>query len=250
MIPSFKRESLHETLIAALRKLVGSKDFPPGQQFFTERQVAEKFAVSRITANKALAALVGEGLLEFRKGVGTFVAQPKYDYNLRSLVSFTKMVEAHGGKAETKVLSLRKVKQGPASLELGSGESCFYTERLRLANGTPVILEKRWIREKYCPNLTKADLKGSLYELFTQKYFLDVAGAEQVIRAVLLDEESAQHLQAKRGGAALLNRSTGYLQERIPLWYEETLYRGDAYEFFNRLGSIEQPRPAEGRLIS
>ncbi|MFN9913156.1 MAG: GntR family transcriptional regulator, partial [Pirellulaceae bacterium] len=42
-------------------------------RFLTEREIADRFGVSRPTANKALASLVSEGLLEFRRGVGTFV---------------------------------------------------------------------------------------------------------------------------------------------------------------------------------
>ena len=52
-------------------------------QFLTEREVAEKFQVSRATANKSLASLVSEGFLEFRKGVGTFVRRDVIDYDVR-----------------------------------------------------------------------------------------------------------------------------------------------------------------------
>jgi DNA-binding GntR family transcriptional regulator len=55
-----------------------------GDRFLTERQVSEQFGVSRATANKALANVVAEGVLEFRKGVGTFVREPLLDYDLRA----------------------------------------------------------------------------------------------------------------------------------------------------------------------
>ncbi|GAB4358139.1 MAG: GntR family transcriptional regulator [Bryobacter sp.] len=245
----FARKPLYQKLNQELRKSITSGQYPPGQQFLSERQVAEQFSVSRVTANKVLASLVGEGLLEFRKGLGTFVAAPKYDYNLRSLVSFTAMVDAHKGRPETRVLVFRQAREIPKSLEVAPMEACYYMERLRCANGLPVILERRWVREKFCPGLTKAELKGSIYELWARKYFLSVAGAEQTIRAVLLNPEEAAALECPVASAGLLNTSTGYLQDRVPLWFEQTLYRGDAYEFFNRLGTIEQPRPAEGRLI-
>jgi DNA-binding GntR family transcriptional regulator len=46
-----------------------------GERLLTERQICERFGVSRATANKALSNLVSEGVLEFRKGVGTFVRE-------------------------------------------------------------------------------------------------------------------------------------------------------------------------------
>ena len=50
-------------------------EFRPGDRFLTERDVAKRFATTRPTANKALASLVGQGVLEFRRGVGTFVRE-------------------------------------------------------------------------------------------------------------------------------------------------------------------------------
>lgn len=68
-----KPASFHQQLIAKLRKLLRSRQFVPGTQFLTEREIAERFETSRPTANKALSSLVSEGLLEFRQGAGTFV---------------------------------------------------------------------------------------------------------------------------------------------------------------------------------
>jgi GntR family transcriptional regulator len=230
-----------------MRQLLKSGEFPAGAQFLTERQVAERFGVSRITANKALASLASERLLEFRKGVGTFVSPVTYDYNLRSLVSFTEMVESQGGRAETRVLRFEPDVEAPA--QLAALDAVAFVERLRLANGLPVILERRWFGSRQCPGLVRRDLEGSIYGLWTGRFALAIAGAEQVIRAVRIEGEAARLLEVEPGAAGLLNRSTGSLESGEPLWFEETLYRGDAYEFFNRLGHIEKPQPALGRLI-
>ena len=62
--------------------------------------------------------------------------------------------------------------------------------------------------------------------------------------------QRAQLLEVPRGSAAFLVTSTGYLQPRQPLWWEQTLYRGDAYEFHNFLGPIRPAAPATGALRS
>ena len=90
------REPIYQQLNQLLRSLIRSVEFPVGGQFLTERQVSERFEVSRATANKALSNLVAEGLLTFRKGVGTFVSAQSMDYNLRTLVSFTEEALAAG----------------------------------------------------------------------------------------------------------------------------------------------------------
>ena len=48
------REPIYQQLNQLLRSLIRSVEFPVGGQFLTERQVSERFEVSRATANKAL----------------------------------------------------------------------------------------------------------------------------------------------------------------------------------------------------
>jgi DNA-binding GntR family transcriptional regulator len=102
---------------------------------------------------------------------------------------------------------------------------------------------------RFCSGLSRDDVKGSLYALWTQGLKLELTGADQVIRAVALDDADAGLLQVAAGSAALLVISTGYLSGGVPLWREKTLYRGDAYEFHNRLGPIQSTRPAAGVLL-
>src|SRR5512137_1811654 len=92
-----------------LRKLIHGGEFPTGERFLTERQICERFGVSRPTANKALSTLVAEGTLEFRKGVGTFVRSSVLDYDLRFLVSFTEKARAAGKTPSTKLLGFSTV---------------------------------------------------------------------------------------------------------------------------------------------
>jgi len=113
----------------------------------------------------------------------------------------------------------------------------------------PVILEHRYVVKKFCPDLSQDELAGSLYALWTDKYRLDIVGADQAIRAVCIRGEEAKHLNVRKGSAGFLVISTGYLSGGVPLWWEQTVFRGDAYEFQNRLGPIQTARPAAGALL-
>src|SRR5215471_10201994 len=98
------KEPIYQQLNAQLRAFIASGQCAIGSKFLTERQICEQYEVSRATANKALSNLVSEGLLEFRKGVGTFVRGRSLDYNLRALVSFTDKAIAAGKRPTTEVL--------------------------------------------------------------------------------------------------------------------------------------------------
>jgi GntR family transcriptional regulator len=249
------REPIYQQLNQLLRSLVRSDEYPVGGQFLTERQVSERFQVSRATANKALSNLVAEGLLTFRKGVGTFVSARSMDYNLRALVSFTDEAIAAGKQPETRVLLFEEVAAHAAPedvaqvLHLSDQDPLWYMERLRLADGLPVILERRYVVAEHCRTLKKSDVVGSLYKVWKEKYTLEVEGAEESIRAVNMRSEEAKTLGTRQNTAGLLVTSVGFLRGHKPLWFERTLYRGDAYEFHNQLGHIQEVGARIGRSL-
>ena len=247
------KDPLYQQLNTVLRQLINSKEFPIGTKFLTERQLCERFGVSRATSNKALSSLVSEGLLEFRKGVGTFVRGRPLDYNLRALVSFTDRATAVGKQPSTQVLQFETVlakdvlDDVPEILKLGPEDSLFYIERVRLADELPVILEKRYVVTRFCPGLTKEDASGSLYKVWTDRYKLGIEGAEERIRAVNARGADARSLGLRDGAAAMLIQSVGHLSGGTPFWSEQTLYRGDSYEFHNRLGGLQQESSVPGK---
>lgn len=249
-----KPTSFHEQLIEKLRKLLRSRQFVPGAKFLTEREIAERFETSRPTANKALSSLVSTGLLEFRKGAGTFVRASVLDYDLQHLVSFTEKARAAGKKPSTQVIALQKLTAAdtPAAvaqaLNVPPTEPLLYLERVRLADDEPVIYERRHIVARFCTGMTKTDAKGSLYACWTARHRLNISGADESIRAVNASVAQSSALGISPNTACLLVIATGFLEGGSPLWHEETLYRNDMYEFRNQLGGISGPKPAQGRM--
>lgn len=237
------REPIYQQLNTHLRDQLRTGEFPVGSQFLTERQVAVQFSVSRITANKALASLVAEGLLDFRKGVGTFVREPRLDYDLRALVSFTDKAKAAGKVPSTVVLKAERIAYADLdpnirlALDLPSTGTAFTIHRLRLADGEPLILEHRCVVERHCPDLLSHDLSSSLYQLWQNHYHLDVAGADQTIRAMNVDAATAKALAIPSRSAALEVTCVGRLSGGAALWWEQTYYRGDRYSFQGSMGS-------------
>jgi len=248
------RDPVYQQLHELLRSLVRQGEHGPGDKFPTEREVSERFGVSRVTANKALSSLVSEGVLEFRKGIGTFVRDLGMDYDLRSLMSFTRKVEQAGKVPETTVLKFVTARAEACdgavrdNLDVGPTDALHYVERLRLADGVPLILERRYMVAKYCPRLTEKRLAGSLYTLFTDHYGLTLTGADQTVRATNLSVKDARLMRVEAGTAVLWVRAVGQCQ-RGPLWVEDTLYRGDLYEFHNSIGADRAQRPARAALV-
>jgi len=144
MLSAIVMEPIYHQLNSHLRQLTTSGECPIGDEFLTERQICERYGVSRATANKALSNLVSEGLLEFRKGVGTFVRVHALDYSLRALVSFTDEAIAAGKRPSSRVLHFENVSardvldEVPQVLQTGPDGRLFYVEgadqRVRAVN--------------------------------------------------------------------------------------------------------------------
>ncbi|MCG8587038.1 MAG: GntR family transcriptional regulator [Pirellulales bacterium] len=253
MDTQLQRSPVYQQLNDRLRSALAS-EYQCGDRFLTEREIAEQFAVSRATANKALASLVSEGTLEFRRGVGTFVRRDVIDYDVQSLVSFTEKARAAGKKPTTELITFGEISAGEAGAEIGTAlgvkddELLWEMERLRLADGAPVILEHRFVIRRHCRKLTKSQAEGSLYRAWTNMHGLNISGADEVIRAVLLTRSEARRLRVSARSPALEVVSVGRLDDNAPLWWERTLYRGDQYEFHSRLGPIQSATPARGKL--
>jgi GntR family transcriptional regulator len=250
-----QKHPVYQRLNDQLRVALGNQ-FREGDKFLSEREISNKFSVSRATANKALTSLISEGLLEYRRGIGTFVRGDLINYDVRSLVSFTEKAAAAGKKPSTRVLSLEKVttKNVDAKVIEALGQSdedsLWEMRRLRMADKVPVILEHRYVVVPLCPKLTKSQAAGSLYQFFTDKNALQISGADEIIRAVALKPAEAKLLAVPSKSPAIEVTAIGFLDDpaRSPLWWERTLYRGDQYEFHSRLGPIKTATPARGKL--
>jgi GntR family transcriptional regulator len=247
--------TFHQQLIEKLRALMRTEAFAPGAQFLTEREIAERFKTSRPTANKALSSLVSAGLLEVRRGAGTFVRESVLDYDLERLVSFTDKARAAGMKPGTELIEYQKLRAADApaevmkALKCGPDEPLIFMERVRLADARPVIYERRHVLARLCAEMTRTDAKGSLYACWTGKCRLIVTGADEVIHAVNATRAQAARLQVKAGTACFLINATGYVSGEQPLWHEQTLYRADVYEFRNRISGLMGARSAMGRIV-
>ena len=238
------RAPMYQQMNEILRALLKAGEFAEGDRFLTERQIAERFQVSRPTANKVLAGMVSEGLLEFRKGVGTFICPPPLNYDIQTLVSFTQKVIDAGKTPATRVLEFKRIKASEAEAEVAAklqvwNQELFAITRLRLADRVPVILERRWVSADIFTGLTRKELQGSFYDLCREKYGLKIAESDQTIRAVALKGQNAKILKMRSGSPALLVSAVGY-SGPTAAWWEKTLYRGDAYEFHRARSSPER----------
>jgi DNA-binding GntR family transcriptional regulator len=77
---------LYFQLAAALLERLDTGAWAPGARFPSEREIAEAFGVSRAVIRPALELLVGDGAIVREQGRGAFVAEPRRQIPLFSLI--------------------------------------------------------------------------------------------------------------------------------------------------------------------
>ena len=73
LIEPVKRSRIYEHIVEQIRALIREGRWTPGDQIPPERELAERFRVSRTSVREALRALEMQGVIESRQGGGTFV---------------------------------------------------------------------------------------------------------------------------------------------------------------------------------
>src|SRR5260370_574286 len=102
------RENSSAPLYARVEDVLASeiadRTLPPGSRLPAEQSLTERFAVSRTTIRQAIQNLIRRGLIEIRRGTGTFVAQPKISQELTELTGFVEDMQALGRHASAPLL--------------------------------------------------------------------------------------------------------------------------------------------------
>lgn len=124
--------------------------YAPNHKIPSEAELSGKYAVSRITIRRAVEELVSEGYLTKMQGKGTFVNPPKLARKIlqsSEVQSFTETCRAAGRVAGSKLVSCEVVDARPAErefLDLDEGAKLVYVQRIRTADGVPIMLENNF----------------------------------------------------------------------------------------------------------
>lgn len=209
--------------------------YGPEDRLPSERELCERFGVSRMTVRQALKELERNGLVFSRVGKGTFVSEPKIDQQLRHLTGFSQEISTRGARPSSKILSAQIVSASAsmaAVLKVMQGAEVVELSRLRLSNELPLCIEIAHIPHYLCPNILKNDFSHeSLYRVFERDYGHHLVRAEQTMEASLANAPELELLQMTSPASVLRIERFSYTQQDILLEYVTSAYRGDLYKF-------------------
>ena len=244
---------LYAQLEQTLSAEIAGGALSPGDRLPSEDELTARFGVSRITVRKAVEGLVGRGLLEIRRGRGTYVCEPKIRQELTELSGFVEDMQALGRTPTARLLGHRVMaadKTVAGRLGLAVGTRVVRIERVRLADGVPMSFDETYLPLEIGRKVIKHDLEAEpIFTLLEEKYGLPLVEAEYQLEAVACDAHVAQGLAVAPGSPVFRIERTSYSLDNRPVDYERLYYRGDLIRFVTRLARRPKagPRAAKGR---
>jgi GntR family transcriptional regulator len=237
---------LYAQVETALASDIGTATLPPGSQLPSEDSLTARFGVSRTTVRKAVENLIARGLVEIRRGRGTFVTEPKIVQDMTELSGFVEDMVALGRNPTARLLDKRPVQASKVvAQQLGilAGTQVFRIERVRLADGVALSFDETYLPLDIGEQVAKHDLEiEPIFSLLEDKYDLPLIEAQYQLEAVTADEKIAQALAVEVGSPIFRIERTCYCEGRGPVDYERLYYRGDLIKFVTRL-SRRRARP-------
>jgi GntR family transcriptional regulator len=229
-----RRTPLYYQLKQHLQEHIAAERLQQGDAIPSERELQERFGVSRATVRQAIGELVSEAILERRQGVGTVVARPKIAPELRQLTSFSEDMRIRGVRPGAQLITAEQVAAPPRVREVYGADAntpLWMLYRLRLADDEPLGLQRIFLP----PSLpfASAEIKEmeSYYQLLERRFGLHLSRAEELLGAKNATEQEAALLRIESGQALLVRERVTFDQYGRPVEFVQFVYRGDRYQY-------------------
>lgn len=208
-----------------------------GNAIPSERRLSADLGVSRLTVRAALDDLAREGYVVRRPGSGTYVQQPKIAQEL-TMTSFSEDMRRRGMVPGSRTLSLETELAGARLgrlLHVSPSEEILIIKRLRLADGETMAIETLHLPKSLVPGLEAKDLGGSFYELYRDRYGIQIASGTQAIEPTVTNAEESEALGVPLHSPAFLFERTSRDEASRTVEFVQSVYRGDRYRIVTEL---------------
>ena len=227
----------YEKIAFDIKEDILSEKYKPNEQLPFEKELCEKYNVSKMTVKKALDLLVNDGLIIKRRGSGTFV---KYitEKEIQRIIEkkqFSGLTTTSiGHKVTSKVLEFKIInatKEIADILKIEEDEFIYFVHRVRYVDDKAVVIEKTYIPLNLIPGMKLADVKKSIYGYIKDKLGLNIQSAHSTVRAMKSDELDRKYLNLEKDEPILEVERVAYLDNGKVFEYSFSRHRYDKFEF-------------------
>jgi GntR family transcriptional regulator len=227
---------LFRQIVDHLRHEIVAGNLPEHAALPSERVVAERHGVSRMTARRALEAVEAEGLAYSEERRGRFVSPQRLNYNISSMANFIADAEADGVELETRLISSNQTRAGvelARALSVPVREAVDVTTRLFLNQGHATFLETEYVVVARCRDLAHG-VDAADGQLPRQRYSPLGHSADIVIRMQALHADEAELLGLAAHQPGIEQQQVIRDASGVPFCYCRQVWRGELAQFSAR----------------
>lgn len=226
---------LYYQLKQILLRRIHNGDIGPGEALLSEKELQERFGVSRITVRRALSDLASEGYISRQAGRGTFVLQTKIEHRSGQPGGFRDDLAAQGFDVESRILQhgmQPAARHVARKLGIDEGQPLLYVKKIVYADNEPIGLVTGYHNLGEGIAFTRQELESdSIFPLLERKYGISLPRADRTIEATLALEDEARLLQVRPNAPMLLLESLVYNAQGQRVSFLKAVYRGDRYKY-------------------
>lgn len=227
----------YEQIAEELMQEIQNGKHLPGTQLPLEKELCDKYKVSRVTIKRAVDVLVNRGLVVKRRGWGTFVKTLDEEYAKGLSVSnqFLGFSETFKGReVHTEILKFEIVhppEDIATKLNTSVDDFVYDIIRVRTLENIPHVVEYMMMPILLIPGLRKDTISASIYHYIEDKLKLKIQSAHRAIKAVNSTELERQYLQIDDNMPILEVEQVAFLSDGQPFEYSVSHHRGDKCTF-------------------
>lgn len=235
MVATARKQPLYDQLVDILADKI-EHEYHAGDMISSERELSERYGLSRTTVRLALQELERLGLIVRQHGRGTFVAdRSAQTTNLMQSYSFTEQMRELGRDPMTTILEFCDVEADKNLAEhmgVSLGEKLFKLKRLRSADGMPMMVERSYLPVRKFLSLKRPQLECKpLYDVIEKDYHEKISVAEEEFFASIARPADAYLLGISEGSPVLDLVRTTYNSSNEIVEYTLSVARADQFKY-------------------
>jgi GntR family transcriptional regulator len=233
---SIKSDNRHLYLqvIDRLKQDIEQGIYKEKEKLPSEFDLAKHLGVSRATLREALRILEEENVIIRRHGVGTFVnAKPLFSSGIEQLNSVTDMIKQAGMKPGTIFLSSSTedpTEEDIRRFSCSTDEGIFVMERVRTANGEPVVYCVDKVPNHYLPP-TFSHGQESLFTILEAEANRKITYAVAQIEPIGYHDKISPILECDPETALLVLKQMHFDEMDEPILYSVNYFKADKFSF-------------------